>query len=123
MAALRARAARPWYRRTWWQWPAAAQVLSLLVFSGLFGSLTWACFHVGRGDLAATLGTGMTEPLALLAPLGGIVATLIEAMALVLRQVPWLVWGGILAFFAVMYLSCIGLGTALYQIALPRRNP
>jgi hypothetical protein len=122
MAAVRARAASPWYRRTWWQWPALAQGLSLLVFSALLGGLTWVCLHAGRDELASSVGSYLTEGFAVFAPLWSLLATLVEAFVLVLKQVPLLAWAGVAAFFSVMYLSCIGLGTALYRIALPRRN-
>jgi hypothetical protein len=57
------------------------------------------------------------------APLWALLATLVEAMARVLQCVPLAAWAGALAFFAAMYLATIGLGTALYRIALPQRNP
>lgn len=122
MAAIRAQAALPWYRRTWWQWPLLAQVLSLLWFSGLLGGLTWVCLHGGRGELPGVVGGQVMESLAVFAPLWSLVTAMLEALALVLKQVPLLAWVGVIGFFAVMYLSCIGLGTALYRIALPRRN-
>jgi hypothetical protein len=122
-AALRARAAQPWYGRAWWQWPPAARALSLLIFSSLLGGLTWVGLNAGRSDLGTALGTRVADTLASVAPLWALLATLVEAMARVLQCVPLAAWAGALAFFAAMYLATIGLGTALYRIALPQRNP
>lgn len=122
MAAIRARTALPWYRRTWWQWPPVAQVFSLLVVSTLLGTLTWVCLHAGREDVAGSVGIYLTEVVAVFAPVWSLVSTLGEATALILKQVPLLAWAGIVAFLGTMYLFCIGLGTALYRIALPRRH-
>ncbi len=122
MAAVRAQAALPWYRRAWAHWPRSAQVLSLLWFSALLGGLTWVCLQAGRGELPGVIGGQFAEALSIFGPLWSLITAILEACVLLLKQVPILAWVGLVGFFAVMYLSCIGLGTALYRIALPRSN-
>jgi len=57
MAALQARVRLPWWRRTWWQWPPAAQLLGLLAVSSVLGLIT---YYATRGWEAALV-AGMTQ--------------------------------------------------------------
>ena len=122
LAAIEVGARLPWYRRTWWQWPPAIQGLSLLVASVLLGGLTWLGLHTGRVDLAATLVARSIACLAPLAPLWTALNTLAQAALLLVKQPTLLSWTLLAAFIGALYLSCVGFGTVLYRVILPRRN-
>lgn len=122
MAMIQARAALPWYRRTWWHWPVLAQVVSLLAVSALLGMATWLLLHLASGQWEATVTQEAKSVLAPLAPLWSLLTTLVEALALVVKSA-----GGSVLLIAsslclVMYLSCVGLGTVFYRVAVGRRN-
>jgi hypothetical protein len=122
MATLQAKARLPWYRRPWWDWPSALQVVSLLGLSGLLGLATWLVMHAGQVEWTAALGSEIKSWMAPLSPVWSLVTTAIGAVALVLRGLSgWLFLAGG-AFCVVMYLSCVGLGTAFYRVACYRRK-
>lgn len=123
MAMIRARAALPWYRRPWWHWPVVAQVLSLLAVSALLGVATWLLLHVSHGQWEATFTQEAKSALAPLAPLWSFVTTLVGALALVVKSASGSVLLAASALCLVMYLSCVGLGTVFYRVAIGRRNP
>jgi len=122
MAALQASARVPWYRRPWWQWPSALQVVSLAGLSALLGLATWLVMHAGQIEWTAILGAEIRSCLAPLTPLWSLVTALAGAVASVARGLSgWLLLAGS-AFCIVMYLSCVGLGTAFYRVVRCRRN-
>lgn len=122
LTALHAQAVLPWYRRPWWNWPPAAQVLSLLVLSGLLGMATWLVIHAGRVDWAAAFMDDAKRWLAPLAPVWSLLSALAGAVALVLKGAGGWVPAAGTGLCLVMYLSCIGLGTVFYRVAFSRRN-
>jgi hypothetical protein len=122
MAALEAKACRPWYRRPWWDWPSVLQVLSLLGLSGLLGVATWLVMHAGQIEWAGAVGREAHSLTAPLSPAWSVLTALAGAAAAVLRGLSGWVFlaGG--AFCILMYLSCVGLGTAFYRVAFYRRK-
>jgi len=123
MAALQTRAGLPWYRRPWWDWSSGLQALSLLGLSGLLGLATWLAMHAGQIEWMSVLGSELRSWLAPLSPVWSLLSSLAGAVALVLRGISgWICLAGG-AFCVVMYLSCVGLGTAFYRVACYRRNP
>lgn len=122
LAAIEARACLPWYRRPWWEWPLPFQVLSLLGLSALLGLATWLLIHAGDIGLTVSVPGEVQSLLAPVAPVWSALSALAGAVASVLRGLGgWVVLAGG-GFCAVMYLSCIGLGTACYRLAFNRRN-
>ena len=121
MAALAAEACLPWYRRTWWTWPLAARVLSVAVLSALWGSLAWVAWHTGDNHVLAGAGDQVGGWLAPFRPAWTVLNSVVNALALVLRQGgSWLLFGAV-AFAVIMYLSCVGLGTVFYRVAIKNR--
>lgn len=123
LAAVAARARRPWYRQPWFAWPRLAQVVSLVLLSGTLGSLTYALLHLG--ELAAA-GEGAASWRVWWAPveaLGTALALVLEAVELAACRVDGRVWVALGALATLMYLTCVGLGTVLYRlVARPRRE-
>jgi len=121
LAALEERACLPWYQQTWWTWPPAVRLVSLLLFSALLGGLTWVALHAGESVVMAEAGGRFTGWWASLQPAWTVVNSVINALALAIRQTGgWLLVGGV-TFCAAMYLSCVGLGTMFYRVAIKNR--
>jgi len=122
MAALQARVRLPWWRRTWWQWPPAAQLLGLLAVSSVLGLIT---YYATRGWEAALV-AGMTQQvqawLEPLRPAWSCLVSLANALALVLRQAGQLVFLAVGACSLAAYVSCVGLGTAVYRVVVRRSS-
>lgn len=122
LAAVQAKARLPWYRRTWWHWPPAAQVFALVLLSGLLGGITWLGLQVGQGDWglhAERTVSGWLQPLA---PFWSCFNSVVNALALALRQLnAWIVFGAV-AVCLGMYLSCLGVGTVVYRMTVNKSH-
>jgi hypothetical protein len=117
MAALAARAALPWYHRAWQTWPRAGQVLSLAALAAVFAAMAAAGGQwIPAGTARPT--AGLLGGLSLLASL---LATVGEALVLTVKHLhpAWLATG--LLVLSAGWLSCLGLGTAIFRLAMPRR--
>lgn len=111
MATLRARQEAPWWRRSWFQWPApwriASATAALAIISVLLAA-TWSYWPdaAARYDTLARSGSTMMTTL----------ATWFDDVSLrawpYLGAVPTSVWFAGLGVIAACYLMCIGLGTA-----------
>jgi hypothetical protein len=121
MAVVRAKAGLPWWRRTWWHWPPAAQVLVLLSFLGLLMGVGW--YGPAAWDALAASQPGQTVAawLQALDPLADCLAALASAFALVIKQAGTLALVLAAVICLAMYLSCLGLGTMMYRVAFSKR--
>ncbi|MBM3880588.1 MAG: hypothetical protein FJ387_12875 [Verrucomicrobia bacterium] len=122
LAALEARARVPWYRRTWWHWPPAAQGLALLLASGLLGGLLWLALHAGELNLASAAGQRIGGWLAPLSPLVSLGEALGRVVGSLTRQLNGWVVGAAALLGSLVYVSGIGVGTACYRLARYRRK-
>jgi len=121
MAVVRAKAKLPWWRRTWWHWPPAAQVLLLLGFVGLMIGLSYYGPLAWNGLATSHLGQTLGGWLQALTPLWDCLAALINAFALVIRQARTLALVLAAGICLALYLSCLGLGTMMYKVAFSKR--
>jgi hypothetical protein len=110
---LARRAALPWWRLGFAQWPAAARVTFVLICAGLIaatilGGVSAFVETRSLSEVSALVLRGMQPLLTLIASVGGV-------SSLLLRVIPplWL-YGG-LAFGILMYLALFGLGAAAYH--------
>jgi len=121
MATIAARAQLPWWRRAWLTWPSAMQVLSVLLLlaavgvAASWGLRTWE-FCTGHPLLQKTL-----QSLASFSFLWQVPLVLLNALGVVVRShsQQLMIYGG--GLLAVMYLSCVGLGTACYRVVFNKR--
>lgn len=115
LAVLSARAARPWWRRSYLHWPRAAR-------TGFFvGSAAVAAMVVIVSVAGVQGATGVLE-----APVAGVRDQVEQARAVGdvlagvgrswLPVVPTLWWYGALGAAAAAYATLLGLGTALYRL-------
>jgi len=117
MAALATRAELPWYRCAWQTWPLAWQIASFAALTAMFAGLGLAGGQWFHTDAARPM-TGLLSSLSVAASL---VATVGEALLLAVKhlQPAWVAAG--LLVLGAGWLSCLGLGTALFRLAVPRR--
>ncbi len=122
MAAVQTRAVAPWYHQPWWDWHPALKAVSLLGLSGLLGVATWLILHSGDLGWTAAVSAEIKTWFAPLSPVWALLTSLVGALALVLKGVGSWVLLGAASLCAFMYLSCVALGTAVYRVAVYRRN-
>ena len=110
---LEARARRYWWLRVWWDWPLAAKVASLMLGIALAGSLGGGGLLVD--ERVAAYAGDITERFTPLAGLWDIATALGRAAVQVWAAVaqPVILTG--LALGTVLYLLCLGLGTAVVR--------
>jgi len=115
LRAVEARAAAPWYRKSWSAWPLALRTASMAMLLLAFGGLclgVWALTH--EAMLPGWVNNAFAEVWGLWRALGVVGST---AMALIGR----LGAGVLLGMAAVSFIAwvmCIGLGTAFVRLAL-----
>lgn len=108
-AELERRAALPWWRRSFRDWPRVARSLFVLVAAAsawaVPAALAWAG---GRGRTAA--------PLPLAETAGALGRVLGEALVLVWQQIPVAWVQAVLVGTALLAAGCFGLGVAGYRV-------
>lgn len=121
LAAIQAQAERPWWRQSWSAWPPKMQLLFLTVSLSLFGlalmggSLWWE--SAGLSGMPQQIGHWLRS----LQPLWDVAVTLANAVLVLVRASlghPGVILA--LIFCLLMYVACLGLGTACYRVALNR---
>lgn len=121
MAAVRARASTPWYRRGWQSWPTGLQYASITVLMLILVGAYWALGQVQQPDqLTRWAGQG-NEALGLVKSLLAALAALGDSVVILLGKLgkPALVS---LAIVGVLgYAMCLALGTVYFRLAMARR--
>ncbi len=109
------RAATPWYRRAWPNWPASLRLASLLLLVGAFSGLffgTWELTHALSSTQSAT--DWWTGTLALwrsAGALGRVACSFTDYLS------PALIFTALGLFFAACA-TCVGLGSACLRLAV-----
>ncbi len=112
-AAIRVRAARPWYQRAWFQWPRHFQALAVVLFLGFAGALSWL---LTGNELTLTSFSPLLA--GRVSAIGSQIGWSVDLLAAVVRALPasyWLAAGGLLAG---MLFTCAGLGSAFYRLVI-----
>ncbi len=113
LAAIRARAGRPWYQRSWFQWPRAFQATSAVLVLALVLALGWLA--PGHGLTLATLSPALSERLSEVASQVGWFTSFLAAFV---RAVPAAWWMATAGVFAGLAFTCAGLGSAFYRFVI-----
>ncbi len=118
LALLASRAQQPWWRQVWWQWPLAAKAAYFLLALAIIGAIGDG--GVMLDDGVANYSQQATERLAPVASLWDTLLTLQNAVGLlwVRAAQPLLLYALILG--GLLYLACLGLGTACVRYARKR---
>jgi hypothetical protein len=110
---LERRAALPWWRRSFAQWPSVPRAAFVAVCCALIGATVMGGFSAVAQDrslheISALLLSWAQPALAVIASVGGVAA-------LIMRVIPplWL-YGG-MALGAMLYVALFGLGAAAYR--------
>jgi len=122
LAVLEAQERLPWYKQPWLLWPAWARVAAALAGAALVGGLVWACLLIGETDgLSQMSHDVITDAVYIMESVLGLAALIVGSLAGAASQAygAWLLGCGILC--GVMYVFCIGLGTAFCRLAVRRR--
>ncbi len=118
MAAVAARVRRPWYARPWLEWPRPWQAVSALAISLVLGMLAYALLHFRELAAPEAWGAWLQVSRAPLDALGAAGQVLFEALERLTGRIsPW-VWTGFGMLAAIMYATCVGLGTLIYRLAI-----
>ena len=117
MRAVEKKASAPWWRRSWADWPDAAQTALLVASVLLLGGWVAALWIGWESNWASALATkaGLLWESAVWA--GEVAVTLARAMSMVLKSAGLLFWAAFLSICGLMYLACVGLGTACFRLA------
>jgi len=116
--AIESRAHQPWWRKSWMNWPSSMRLAFVVGVCALAIGFLYLGFEFSSEVPAGTLITKVSAWFGFLAPLWNIIAALGNALVLVLRAGGQLLFWGTLALVAAMYLTCVGLGTLCYRVAL-----
>lgn len=112
-AAIRARAARPWYQRSWFQWPRHFQMLSVLLFLGFSAALGWML--TGHELTLASFSPVLAERVS---AVGSHVTWFVNLLAAFVRAVPTSYWIAAAGMLVAMVVTCAGLGSAFYRLVI-----
>jgi hypothetical protein len=115
LAALEARAAIPWWHKSWSYWPQSVRAL-FIVFCGAVATLVVAGGSGVPTDLdGAQLNHVFAPVVGFIRPLIGLGRGLVDIIAVVGRNIPaWWLYGAA-AFVASLYIMLVGVGAAAYR--------
>jgi hypothetical protein len=117
LAAIRARAAKPWWQQSWWNWPLAAQVAFVAVAIAIAGLFTQSGWMVD--DSVRSYSQQVTEQATTLSAFLDKLQPLVNVFAVLWQKgQPLLLYAVALAM--ALYLACVGVGTIFVRVALRR---
>ena len=122
LAAVRARAALPWYRQSWQAWPMPLQVATIVVLVASFGGFFFATWELSRAAGYAVIRQEIVGMFSGLTVIGNVLGVLISALRLVVEKLGTVFIFGCLAAAALAYSIFIGLGTVYLRLALSQRH-
>ncbi len=115
-AALRAKA-KPWWQRSWASWPRWGQGVFLLATVLLIAGVVNGAPQAAEGLPVQSLLAECASWFAFLAPVWKFLASLGNAFVVLARSGGQLLLWAAVAAAAVVYLTCVGLGTLAYRVA------
>jgi hypothetical protein len=122
LAAVEARAALPWWKQSFADWPVAARCVFLLFTGGLVKLALMATVWAMAGFESSQFVGAFSLEFAWVERIGGVVAGITGFFALVFRSIPTLwIYGG-LAVVAAIYATLFGLGATAYRTLYSNRN-
>ncbi len=122
LAAVRARAALPWYRQSWQAWPMPLQVATIFVLVVSFGGFFFATWELSRAAGFAAVRQEIGGMFSGVAAIGNVLGVLISALRLVVEKLGTAFIFGCLAAAALAYSIFIGLGTVYLRLAFSQRH-
>ena len=119
LAAMARQKSQAWHQRPWLDWPRHFQLLSFALFAGLVGAAVWFLApHADAVSLANAKETfAQAEGVRTVSTAVDVLSTLGSAMVLVLRSAHLWVIASVCGVLAILWCSCVGLGTACWRLA------
>jgi hypothetical protein len=121
LAAIEARAAVPWWHKSWSHWPRSVRVAFLAFCGGLAGLLILGGVYVQASFDPAQVSGVLAPAFAWVERVASIGRALADVAALIGRQIPSLWLYGAIAFVAGLYAMLFGLGATAYRTLWLRR--
>jgi hypothetical protein len=121
-AAIEQRAAQPWHRRPWPQWPTPARAAALAALLAIFAAICFGAWQVSQGETFTGAARRIGAWFASLGVTVNALATLLRAGALTMKQLGPVFLTALLLMAVCVYATCIGMGTLLYKYAFARRQ-
>lgn len=118
MAILATRQALPWWQRSWWDWPLAAKAAFLLIAVAIAGAFGSGGVLVDQG--VVNYSQQMTERLGPASTLWDTAVSLRTAAGHLWAQAAQPLLVTLLIAAGMLYLICVGVGTAFVRSALKR---
>ena len=119
LAAIEARARQPWWKKSWVHWPGGFSVVFLLGSLVLAGGVIYTGASLVPAISFTPVLDGLENRVGFLSPeTWPLVSACGTAFAAVVRSGGSLFLWSALAAGAAMYLTCVGLGTLCYRVAL-----
>ena len=118
LTAIESRAHQPWWRKSWLNWPSSMRLAFVVGVCALASGFLFLGFQFSSEVPADTVITRVSAWFGFLAPLWNLIVALGNALVLVLRAGGQLLFWCTVGVVAAMYLTCVGLGTLCYRVAL-----
>ena len=121
LAAIEARAALPWWKQSFAQWPVAARFVFVLLSAGLVKLALMASVWAMGGFQASEVTHIFSTQLSWLEAIIGAVRGTGESFAILLRNIPSIWLYGIIAVVAGYYAMLFSLGATAYRALYSHR--
>jgi hypothetical protein len=121
LAAIEARAALPWWKQSFLQWPVAARIGFLLLSGGLVKVALIAAVWAMAGFEPTQFTNAFSNQFAWIERISAFATGIRDFGALVFRNIPALWLYGTLALIAGIYAALFGLGATAYRTLYSNR--
>jgi len=121
LAAIAARAALPWWKQSFAQWPAVARVGFLIFSAGLIKVGLLAAVWAMAGFDGAQFTNAFATQFAWIDRISAVIGGIGDFCSLVFHSIPTLWLYGGLALFAGIYAALFGLGATAYRALYANR--
>ena len=121
MARIEVAAARPWYQRSWSEWPAPAKWTTLLALGLIFAGVCFAYWKAPEAQFLQPLMARLHSLTNFAKALWSVLGAFSDLITATLRNVNTWVLGGFAGMVFIGYVLCVGLGTVYFRVALARR--
>lgn len=120
-AEIRRRAALPWWRRPFVQWPMSIRMVFLALCLGLANSSIALLRWLSTEPRSAELSDVLSRPVTWLERCDGLMFGTQDFLALLLRHLPTPLLYGALFTVALLYVALFGIGAAAYRTLYANR--
>ena len=120
-AEIRRRAALPWWRRPFTQWPVSIRMMFVALCLGIASSSISLLHWLSVEPRSVELPNVLSRPVTWLERLDGLMLGTQEFLALLLRHLPTPLLYGAVFTVALLYVALFGIGAAAYRTLYANR--